>query len=285
MNGCEFVIEGLMPERAVDKLVRGGVPVLSAHRQQKNAVRLRVDRKHGKKVFAILQGSCYNIKKVRFVAWERLRRCLFRCAGMLAGSVFFVCAVCFFQSRVLKINVIGSGAYLEAEILEVLARGGTGLFLPPPGDRAAITAQILALPRVNFCSLRHGGGILTVRVEVSDDAPALSGEPLRAPADGVIETLTVVRGTARFSVGDAVTRGDVVVANAAEFGGEEYTVTVIAGVSVRYSVSEEYALGREEALAQACLDHGELSDLHMRQTENGWRIEGTARAYAAVNLG
>ena len=61
MFGAEFTGEGLSAERAVEKLAQGGVPVLSAEKIQKNAVRFRVDGKHSKKVFAILQGSCYNI--------------------------------------------------------------------------------------------------------------------------------------------------------------------------------------------------------------------------------
>lgn len=279
MFGAEFTVEGLSAERAVEKLAQGGVPVLSAEKIQKNAVRFRVDGKHSKKVFAILQGSCYNITKSRPVGWARAVRSLAAHAGLLAGAALFWCAVAFFQGRVLKIDVVGSGAYYRSEVLSVLTESGAGLFSPVPQEKAAITARILSFPRVSFCSLSHEGGVLTVCVEVEDEALPLAVGALTAPADGTVESLTVVRGRACVSVGDEVRAGDPVAEPAA---GENYA---IARVAVRYAVDAEYTGSEESARAQSYLDYGEIADLQSQKTENGWRITGSALAIAAVNLG
>ena len=279
MFGREFEIEGLGAERVAEKLVRGGVPVLGARIVQKNVVRIRVDGKHGKKVFAILQGSCYNIKKSRPVGWERVVHAFMKHAGLAVGAVLFVCAVVFFQGRILKIDVVGSGAYYRAEVLSVLSERGASFLAPVPAEKAGITARILALPRVSFCSLSHEGGVLTVRVEVEDEALPLVVGALTAPADGTVESLTVVRGRACVSVGDEVRAGDPVAEPAA---GENY---VIARVAVRYAVDAEYTGSEESARAQSYLDYGEIADLQSQKTGNGWRITGSALAIAAVNLG
>ena len=277
MRSAQIEIEGIGAARAVEKLVQSGVPVLGA-KLQKKGVLIEVDAKHCKKVFAILRGSCYNVKKVSFSGWRKLLAQLQRCAGLLVGAAVFAGAVLYCQSRVLRIEVVGSGACYTSEVLALLAEDGTGFFSPAP-EGSALTARILALPRVSFCSLRHEGGVLTVCVEVEDEALPLVVGALTAPADGTVESLTVVRGRACVSVGDEVRAGDPVAEPAA---GENY---VIARVAVRYAVDAEYTGSEETARAQSYLDYGEIADLQSQKTENGWRITGSALAIAAVNLG
>lgn len=284
MKSCEIFIEGIGAARIVEKLVQGGVPVLAA-RVQKKGVLVRVDGKDCEKVFAILRGSCYNGKKVRFAGLLRLLRRIPARAGLLVGAALFFAAVLFCQSRVLRIEVTGSGAYYEAEVLRALAREGTGFFSAPPADRARLTAEILALPRVSFCSVSHAGGVLRIEVEVSDDAAPLAGGNLVTPVSGRVESLTVLAGTARAAVGDEVAAGDVLVENVTAVGEEYLPVTVIASAAVRYAVDAVYAGNREQALAKAYLDHGEIEGLQMQMTGEEWRVTGEAIASISLNLG
>lgn len=279
MFGAEFTIEGLGAERAVDKLARGGVLVLRAEMLQKNAVRIRVDWKDGKKVFAILRGSCYNIAKVRSVGRMRVLRSLMGRAGLIVGAAVFLLTVIFFQGRVLRISVVGSGAYYREEILSLLAENGTQILSEAPEDRSAIASRVLALPRVSFCSVSHGGGVLTVRVEVEDEAEPLAAGAMIAPRAGVVESLTVIRGRACVAVGDEVSAGTVLAEPTSLDG------AVIARAGIRYAVDTEYAGSEESALAQSYLDYGELTDIHTQKTENGWRITGSAVAVISQNLG
>ena len=275
MRSAQIEIEGIGAARAVEKLVQGGVPVLGA-KLQKKGVLIKVDAKHCKKVFAILRGSCYNVKKVSFSGWRKVLARLQRCAGLLAGAAVFAGAVLFCQSRVLRIEVVGSGACYTPEILALLAESGTGFFSPAP-EGGALTAFILALPRVSFCSMHHEGGVLTVQVELSDDVLPLSTEPLYAPVDGIVYSITVVAGTALVAVGDSVKAGDVLAENG--------TQATIAGVTIAYSVDEIYPGGEESALAQAYLDHGDINQLQTEKTDSGWRVTGEARVRASRNLG
>ncbi len=286
LRKTQLYIEGLSAWRAADKLTKGGVGVLSMQKTQKNAVLIEVESKDFKKAFAILRGSCYNVKKVRFRGLSFLRTKCVRRAGLLAGVCFFVLFTLGMQTRVLRIDVTGSGACYGREVREILSRGGITVLGAYPSDTAKMTAEILSLPRVSFCTIGKSGGIVTVEVQVSDDNAVLDSRPLLAPASGRVEELTVVRGTALCAVGDEIAEGAVVVASSEPVGEGTRSVIVIARVKISYGFSREYACAEErQALAQAELDLGELRGIHTEKTEGGWRVEGTAFKSASVNLG
>ena len=284
-NRTEFYVEGLSVHRVVDRLAREGITLHAVRRVQKNAICLQVEKKESKKAFAILRSSCYNVRKVRPRGLSRVTLFLLRHAGLVAGSVLFLACILLAQTRVLSVRVTGSGAYLRPQVEEILLANGVGRFSALPSETGAVSAAVLALPRVSFCSLRMSGGILTVNVEVSDDDAQITSAPLLAPVSGTVSELVVVRGTPLVNVGDTVEAGMPVVGDYALFGEETRPVIVIARVVVTYPVAREYALSEEAALTQALLDFGEIGDLHTTKTESGWLIEGVAHTTAAVNLG
>lgn len=281
----EFYIEGLSAYRAVDKLAREGIAVLSAEKVQKNAIRIQLYAKDAKKGFAILKHSCYNVKKITPVGLSRwLARCV-RSAGLLLGALGFALFVLGMQSRVLDIRVVGSGAYYESEVMRILSEKGVKRLGAAP-KQSAIESEILSLPRVNFCSLSSRGGVLYVTVEVSDEYAPLSKEPLLAPATGTVEELTAVRGTPLVKAGDSVRKGDICVKGVMLVGEEERPAAVIAYIKVSFPFSAEYACESEEkARAQAALDYGEGAEFTVTKTETGYLAEGKAYAEASVNIG
>lgn len=280
----EFTVESLSAYRAADKLARAGIPVLSAKSLGKTAVRIRIASKDRKKGFAILQQSCYNVKDIRARGLLRVFETCGRAAGLLLGAAVFCGAILFFESRVLRVEISGSGAYYEREILQILKEEGVRPLSAFPADTGALTAKILGLGRVEFCSFEMKGGVLTVDVEVGDEAEKIGSMPLLSPTTGVIDELVVVRGTPLFKEGDKVRIGDTVVENYAAFGESRREVAVIARITVRCEVEREYELSEDEAIAQAILDFGELENLRIRKTENGCRIGGTAFSTAALGL-
>lgn len=285
LKRTQIIVEGLSAYRAVDKLAKADVCIFGAHKTQKNGVIVEVGSKDVKKVFAILRGSCYNVKKVRYRGAARWGRAAVRRAGLLAGAALFFAAVAGAQSRVLRIDVVGSGAYYRDEVVAILSENGVGTFTPPP-DGEIVCAQILSLPRVSFCSFRHSGGILTVEVQVSDETAPLSGEALLAPVSGVLEELVVVRGTARAEEGAEVEEGQVLADGEAVRGEETVTVLVIACARISRPFSAQYAAESEAAaLAQAMLETQELRGVHIEKTQEGWRVEGTEYITASVNFG
>lgn len=285
MRAVTLEVETLSPSVAVEKVRRGGVTVLGACRAQKNVLLLTVDGKDRQKVFAILQNTCYNIKKIRPRAWSRLLLWMKEGVGLLAGGAVALSLVAFAESRVLRIEVEGSGAYLSREVESVLSENGVNPFSPLPKDRAALSSRILELPRVCFCSLSERGGVLTVRVEVEDGISPFLQEPLLSPASGTVEQLLVLRGTALVSVGDEVEAGQPVVGDYARYGEDIRPVTVMARVRIRFPVHRVYEGDEAAARAQATLDYGNIEEITFTPTDGGYFAEGTGRADASLHFG
>ncbi len=281
MKKCGVVIESLSSVRVLDKLSKAGISILGAEKTQKNTITVWVDGKDCEKVFAILRGSCYNIKEIKPRGAERVRKLCVKSAGLILGAVLFLLLVFGFQSRIMRVEVTGSGSYYSAQVLDILEESGAKPLGALPKNDSEIKAAILALPRVSFCSLQFDGGVLRVVVEVSDENGLSSSEPLLAPASGEVTELTLVRGRACVQIGDSVERGAVIADGTLEDG---RSVIVIARVKVRYPVKQEYALGEREALAQAELDFGVLEEVKAAPTDGGFLIEGYASATSSVNL-
>ncbi len=279
-----FYVTSLSAGRAPDKLARENIPVLFCREVQKNVLEMHIRAKDMKKAFAILRRSCYHIDGVKYYGSARAKRGALRAAGLIAGALLFAVSVFFFQSRVLKVEVVGSGAYYEREVRAILKEEGVEAFSAMPRDTARLTARILALPRVEFCTFQRAGGVFTVEVRVSENVQPIAGAALKAPASGIVAGLTVIRGTPLVSVGDEVTEGQTVVEAYTLAGEEKLPVLVVASVTVEREISAEYELSEAAANAQALLDYGPLAELHSEKTERGWRITGRMQKTAALNL-
>ncbi len=237
MLRAQLKVEGLSAFRAVDRLAKGGVEVLSARKTQKNALFIEVKSADLQKGFAILRASCYNVKKVRFLGVARLLRYARARAGLILGVLLFCATVPFVQSRVLRVDIVGSGSCYEAEARALLKQEGISFFSPAPENTARITAQILCYPRVSYCNVSHEAGRLTVQIEVSDDGSALPYEPLKASVSGKLTELTVMRGFACVAVGDEVQSGDILV----DCQSEGERVVVIASATVQFNCEKPNA--------------------------------------------
>ena len=130
----EFFVEALSVYRVVDKLARAGIEILSFRTESKNSAVFTVNGKDAKKVFAILRGSCYNIKKVRPKGLSKIAERVVKSAGLFTGILLFFLSVLFFEARVLDIRVVGSGAYYKDEVLRILSENGVKKFSALPDD-------------------------------------------------------------------------------------------------------------------------------------------------------
>ena len=263
MRSAQIEIEGIGAARAVEKLVQGGVPVLGA-KLQKKGVLIKVDAKHCKKVFAILRGSCYTVTNKGSVGCKRLADALLARPGLWIGALLLAAALWAGGAAVLRIEVEGSAARNAARVREVLQEAGIApfTFYREEEGEAARTA-LLALPGVVFASVEKSGCVLTVTVEESAEPPApVRKQSLVAPRAGVVEELTVLRGTAEVCVGEAVSAGQTLVGGYFVQGEERHETFAIARCALLCPFQGEYAFAaesetaRESALAQALLAAG-----------------------------
>lgn len=280
---AQLFVQGIGPERVLDKLARAHVPVLAARRAQKNAVVLTVAAKDCKKVFAILRGSCYNIKKVRPLGLMRLKGAR-RFFSLAAGAVLALFCVLALERRVLTIEVEGSGAYYEGEVRAILQEGGITPLSPAPEQTALLTSRILSLPRVSFASLHFEGGVLTVLIEVSDEEEIFSPAPLISPKAGVLEELVVLRGTPCAEIGQQVEAGQTLISERVLIGEREESVLVVGYAVLLCPVDGVFEGSEEAAFEAARLAFGEDAELFSEKSEEGWRIYGQARTEVSSHM-
>lgn len=228
-------------ETALKKLKKAKIGAYNCKKQGAHFI-FCVKDKDIEKVFAIFDKPCYNIgivkdsAKRRFFSFAKLR------AGLLAGAAAFVALAALANTFVLKIEVSGSGSYLEAEVRKIVEDEGAKKFGSFSSLNTAVaTGRILALPQVTFCNIQKRGSVLLIDVQVDDEHFGSANlSPLISDEDGVVRNIVAICGTAAVSVGDTVKKGDTLI-YASMLSGEEYINCLAAGYAeIECSRTAEY---------------------------------------------
>lgn len=249
-------IEGIYPEGVISRLKMEKIPLYNVKKTDKNVLELCIERKYKKKVFTILNNSCYNILYVKNYGLSRIPVLCKEKLGVLIGCALFA-ALCIFSGYpVLKIEVVGAGEYYREKVIGLLAESGVSVGKGYKEEVAPeVTAKILSLDGVSFCSVKKSGNVLTVEVQITPSAELCErGELLQSPAEGVIYSLTVLRGEAKVSVGDEVHAGEVIVST--ENGIVMASVRILCRIEKTVDAESE-----EKAYAKVLLDVGVEAEL------------------------
>lgn len=216
-------------EAALRKLKKERIAVYNC-RKDGAAFIFSVADKHMEKVFAIFSKPCYNIKVIRKSKSNRLFSFFTLRAGLVAGAAAFVALAVIANTLVLKIEVSGSGSYLEPEVRRIVLDEGAGVFKPFSAlNQSVATGRILALPQVTFCNIEKRGSVLIVDVQVDEEhSGSADFKPLISDCGGTVRNIVAVCGTAAVSVGDVVKKGDTLI-YAHTVVGEEVTKCLAAG--------------------------------------------------------
>jgi len=199
-------------ETALKKLKKEKIGVYNC-KKDGAAFIFSVKDKDVKKVFAIFNKPCYNIKAVRKSKRTRFLSFLARRVGLVVGAATFIAVALISDAFVLKIEVSGSGNYLEHEVRRIVADEGAGEFKPYSSfNKSVATGKILALPHVTFCNIEHRGSVLIIDVQVDgENTDALNRKPLVSDVNGIVRNVVAVCGTAAVSAGDTVAAGDTLI--------------------------------------------------------------------------
>lgn len=205
----EIEIRASMPLRALDKLAAAGICLYSVEKCGAGRLKIRVKSKESKKIFAIFRGSCYTVVREKSVGLCRIAEKIRRRPGAVAGAVLFALLPVAANSLVFRIEVEGSAARYAEQAVEMLAEREIGPFRLYDADAAELARDaLLQLPGVVFASVEKSGGVVTVTLEQSDETSVPERESsLCSPCAGVLEELTVLRGTPLAAAGDHVAAG------------------------------------------------------------------------------
>lgn len=298
----ELELETLTPPRALTRLAKAGIAVFEARRIGAGRVRFKVKSKDLQKIFAIFPRSCYTVNIIRNSPARRAAEFVKKRAVLCAMAAVFALLVTASGFFVLRIRFVGSGSWYAEEALPILSEAGVRAFVPFGEERAQRAERALsALPSVSFCSVEKEGLVVTVTIEVNAELPVQ--EPQKqflSPADGRVESITVMRGTALVSEGDAVQKGQPLVSGEVIVGEGEnaahrqtYPVarcSLLCGGVYEYESTEKSEAAERRALAGALLRaQGEVVESSVTVSESGsgfvYRIDYTYRLVCSVNAG
>lgn len=268
-------------ESALKKLQKAQIPIYNCKKRGASFI-FCVKDKDIKKVFAIFAKPCYNIVVERGSAKKRLLGGLLLRAGLVVGALIFALSAYVSDYFVFKIEVSGSGSYLESVVREIIAEEGAGEYKPFSAlDKPVATGRILAIPQVTFCSIQKRGSVMIIDVEVDEShTESAVRESLVSDVSGTVRNIVAICGTAAVEAGQAVSRGDVLI-YASMQSGENTVASIAVGYAeiectrtAEYIAPDDSESSIKEAYASLLLDGEEiLSSSHkIAPTDGGVRI-------------
>lgn len=197
---------------------------------------------------------------------------------MLVGALLFAAFVAAADFAVLSVDYYGSGAVYKDYAGEVLSACGVKPFAFTDDERLerAAAALLKNSDVFSFASVEKHGTRVKVNLVLSPEASGVvdtERKELVCPVDGVVESITVLRGTALVAAGDVVKKGDVLIGGYNEIKDTVYETYVLGSVRVISSHTAEYTGGEgeeEKALALAAAEvGGEIVSENVQKTPLG----------------
>ena len=299
-NRERFLIEGIMPERALLRLKRAQISVYNVKKLQKNQIQLSVSKKDSEKVFAIFPNVCYNrnegsayaLRPLGAVGIAKVSKRLKNRVGLLLGGLLFCATTAYFDGFIFGVEFIGTRAYARETHAALLAHGVKPFSKYVSGKEDLIAATLLQCDGVSFCSVQKNGLYLRVEMQLSPFAQAKRTQgDMRATRTGKLLSLTVLKGTAQKKSGDEIQIGDTLVAGyIATENGASKQVEVIARAWIACTYEKEWETTDEEsAFAQAYLelalsDQEEITQKEITQTGNTFHVKINYVAVQTLNF-
>ena len=288
-----FLLQGVMPERALLRLKRAQITIYSVQKIKKNQLVFSVKNKDVDKVYTLYPKASaradtytpYTITPLRAVGMGKLIETAKKRVGLLLGILLFL-GTCFFADRmVFGVEIIGAKEYRRETLIALEEKGIRPFATYKKGKEDSICSNILAQSGVEFCSVKKQG--LWVRVEIRkgnfEKTRVVEGD-MKCARRGEIVSLTALSGTPLKTVGDTVYQGESLVGawflKQKPDGSEEKVPTqVIARALIRCNyVAQIQADDKESAFAVAYLSLGldeqdEIESYHVEETGDVYEVQ------------
>lgn len=186
-------------------------------------VRFSLDRRWARALRAVAREKDWQVTLHQRAGLYWLGKRLLRRPVLVVGMGAILAASVYLPSRIFFVRVEGNSAVPTRLILEQAENCGIGF----GSSRQAVRSQkvkdalLEAMPQLQWAGVTTSGCVATVTVRERQQEPApriKSVSSIVADRDGVITSLTVTDGTARFCVGQAVRAGDVLISGYTDCG-------------------------------------------------------------------
>lgn len=210
-NIVEFEITATT-EAALKKLSKANIPVYKL-KKRRSKLAFGVSQEYVEKVFAIFKHPCYNTVIRRQSPKKRAFAFLKKRFALIIGGVLFTFACAFSGNIVMRVKVTGNGGYLAPQVLTIAKECGVRTYTACKGfDAPLLQSKVMALPSVNFCSVRRAGAYIIIDVRTEDEHTAVAdARALISDVSGEVLKIVAVCGTAEKAAGDKVSAGDTLI--------------------------------------------------------------------------
>lgn len=250
---------GLNIEQNLSYLVKKGVVIHSIERQKGQKLVITVEKAVCPIVVDYLKEKCYNDITVRYVGWANYTVfCKKHIAIMLV--VLLLIPVLFVNNNILQ-DIVVEGNY-QQQVIEALSQYGISLYGWIGNiDYDSIENYLCSQLHLNYCVVSRQGNVLYVKLiqptNPIDTIDYSQPRNIYATHSGIVDSITVVQGTARVSVGQSVSAGELLVEGVRTFAdGTTEPVYAIAMVvaTVTSSATVPYT-----GVTTQLVDSGEVS--------------------------
>ena len=205
-------------------LEREKIPVFTIRLVDTVTLELTASRKNLRKLQDLCQRKGYvlRVKQKKGLFW--LIRSLFHRPVFLTGMVLLVWTAALLPGRILFISTEGNETVPSRFILESAEACGLKFWSQRREVRSEQIKNGLleAIPQLQWVGVNTYGcrGVITVRERSEEpaDDPGNSVSHIMAARDGVIDSCTVTRGSGNCTVGQAVTKGDILISGFTDCG-------------------------------------------------------------------
>ncbi len=297
---CRLEIVGTMPERALLRLRRSGITLYEVQKPQPNALRLTIDEGDLEKVFALYpkrgdgeeRYTAYTVRVLGRTGWGRYRDFAKRRAGFALGVCLFCGTHLLADDWVLGVEFSASTVYAREALAALEAYGVTPFSRYEEGNEDLICSRLLGLEGVEFCSVKKSGMRVVVEIRLGDLPRTLPTQgDMHARHEGVILSITALKGSLQKEVGERVSVGETLVGAWMETGEETRKATeVVARVSIACSYACTVAAADEqEAFALAYLQASLTGEERLTETTvtaeaDGYRVTIEYIAIESMNF-
>ncbi len=247
-NYAVFEISGLNYEALLNKLIKYNISTIDIKRTTENKLILTTENKNVKKLIAVTNGSCYNIKRIKNYGAKSTFNHFLTHIGVFVALVVSILLMVVNSQFISSVNITGLNKIEKSAIQEVLKQNKAGVFssINSINTSSIETALLTKFKDLSIASVCVKGTTLQVNVKERIYVDILDGDAynLIAPNNCIITGLTVTQGTALYKVGDSVKAGDVIVAGyKLNEQGEQVPLKAVANVEVNCFISSKVEVG------------------------------------------
>ncbi|MBQ9715862.1 MAG: sporulation protein YqfD [Clostridia bacterium] len=207
-------IEGLNIDRQFDKMIKSGITAKDIKRRDKKCIEFCLPANQTKQGIDFFASECYNVLTIdnapvcSFLHFCKTRFVFVLCFVSMIASLFLL------GGRIWRVDI--SGDINPALVQKVLQDNGLWIGTRKDDVVLDVAENVLCnnLPDTKYAIVSLKGSTLfveTFKKELPQQIVGDDGKNLYATQDGVISRIVLVRGTAKVSVGDVVTKGQLLV--------------------------------------------------------------------------